>query len=184
MTDWAKLKEEQGPKFKPYADDGKYKAKVAEVEFREVGTNGSIAAEFKFEETEDYQFPKATHWLSFKNENWRKWHFKCLLEVLGIPTASAEKAIDACESKSGKDAIVEAYKQTFAKAAQKHKEVDIEVFTELNQSNGKEYARAEFVDSSVAMPHDSKPQAESMDIEEVIENGDDLNVDIDAIPFD
>lgn len=185
MTDWRALAEEQGPKFKPYAEDGKYKAKVADVEFREVGTNGSIAAEFKFEETDNYQFPKATHWLSFKNDNWRKWHFKCLLETLGVATANAEKAIDACEGKADKDAKVKAYGQTFKKAAARHQEVDIEVFTELNQSNGKEYARAEFVNPAVAMPHDSAP-AKTQDVlpeaDEVLEDGE--AIDLDEIPFD
>lgn len=183
MTDWNKLKEEMGPRFKPYAADGDYRAKVAEVEFREVGTNGSIACEFKFEETDEVQFPKATHWWSRKSPksiNWTKWHFKCLLEVLGVPTASAEKAIDACESKGDKDAMLEAYKQTFAKAAQKHKEVEIEVFTEANQTNGKSYSRAEFKAPSVAMPHESAPQAEPE--EDVLEDGEEI--DIDTIPFD
>lgn len=185
MTDWNKLKEEMGPKFKPYAGDGVYKVKVADVEFREVGTNGSIAAEFKFEEADTYQFPKATHWLSFKNEGYRKWHFKCLLETLGIATANAEKAIDACESKDSKDAKVKAYEQAFKKAAARHQEVEIEVFTELNQSNGKKYARAEFVNPAVAMPHDSAP-AKAQDVlpeaDEVLEDGE--AIDLDEIPFD
>lgn len=181
MTDWKALAEEQGPKFKPYAADGKYTVKVADVEFREVGTNGSIAAEFKFEETDDYQLPKATHWLSFKNDNWRKWHFKCLLETLGVATANAEKAVDACEGKADKDAKVKAYEQTFKKAAARHQEVEIKVFTELNESNGKAYARAEFTDPAVAMSHDSKPQTEPAQ-EDVLEDGEDI--DIDGIPFD
>lgn len=180
MTDWGKLKEEQGPKFKPYAADGKYKAKVASVEFREVGTNGSVACEVKFEEQEEFQFPKATHWLSFKNENWRKWHFKCLLETLGVATANAEKAIDACESKTDKAAKVKAYQQTFEKAANRHQEVDIEVFTELNESNGKEYARAEFLDQNVAMPHGNAP-AKAQD---VLPEVDDIPEDEDAISLD
>lgn len=184
MTDWKALAEEQGPKFKPYAADGKYTAKVADVEFREVGTNGSVAAEFKFEETDDYQFPKATHWLSFKNDNWRKWHFKCLLETLGVATANAEKAIDACESKTEKDAKVKAYEQTFEKAANRHQEVDIEVFTELNESNGKEYARAEFLDQNVAMPHDNAPVKAQDVLPEVddVPEGEDA-ISIEDIPF-
>lgn len=181
MTDWNKLKEEMGPKFKPYATDGDYKVKVAEAEVHEVGSKGSVAIDIKFEEAEDVQYPKATHWMSERNVNWTKWHSKCLLEVLGVPTASAEKAIDACEAKRGdRNALIEAYKQTFAKAAQKHKEVEIEVFTETNQTNGKDYARAEFKDSSVAMPHDSKPQTEST-MEEAIEDSEELSLD--DIPF-
>lgn len=186
MTDWKALAEEQGPKFKPFAEDGKYKAKVADVEFREVGTNGSIAAEFKLEEADGIQYPKVTHWLSFKNDNWRKWHFKCLLETIGVAKANAEKAIDVCESKTDKDSKVKAYEQTFKKAATRHQEVEIEVFTELNQSNGKEYARAEFTDRNVAMPHDSAP-AKAQDVlpedNDILEDADAMGLDEKTIPF-
>lgn len=182
MTDWKKLEEEQGPQYKQYAADGKYKAKVSDVNVKEVGTNGSVAVEFLFEETDDYQYPKATHWLSFKNVNWTKWHFKCLLETLGIATSSAEKAIDACESKrDDRDALIKAYEQTFKKAAARHQEVEIEVFTELNQSNGKEYARAEFLDDKVAMPHDDAPKSNEVVPEEIPEDSEVLNIS--DIPF-
>ena len=84
--------------------------------------------------------------------------------VLGAPKDAAQKAVDMCESKSGKDAIVKAYEQTFGKLVAKKPEVEIEVYTERNQSNGKDYARAEFTDRSVAMPHgDEQPKENKAD---------------------
>ena len=147
MTDWSNLKEEMGGKYKNFYADGDYKAKCDSVEIKEVGANGSVIMKFHFEETDEAQFPTADHWLSFKNENWRKWHNRCLMIVLGASSDNAEKAVDMCESKSGKDNIIKAYESAYKKLLAKKPEVAIEVYTE-----GK-YARAEFKDRSVAMPH-------------------------------
>lgn len=153
MTDWNALEEEMGGNFKKYYEDGKYTAKCDGVEIKEVGENGSVIMKFHFEDGKDGQYPTADHWLSFKNENWRKWHNRCLMMVLGATKDGAQKAVDVCEGKSGKDNIVKAYDSCYKKLLAKKPEVDIEVFTEPNPSNGKEYARAEFRDKSVAMPH-------------------------------
>lgn len=147
-TDWEAIEKEMGGNFKDYAKDGDYKAKCDSVEIKEVGSNGSVIMKFGFEE-EDVQFPTADHWLTFKEgkDNWRKYHSRNLMMVLGASKENAQKAVDMCESKSGKDATMKAYEQAFSKLVSKKPEVDIEVFTE----NG--YARAEFKDRSVNMPH-------------------------------
>lgn len=157
MTDWGNLKEEMGGKFKNYYADGDYKAKCDGVEIKEVGSNGSVIMKFHFEETDEGQYPTADHWLSFKNEKWRKWHNRCLMIVLGASSDNAEKAVDMCENKSGKDSIVKAYDAAYKKLLAKKPEVAIEVYTDG------EYARAEFKDRSVAMPHgnDSNKGSES-----------------------
>lgn len=151
MTDWKALKDEMGGNFKNYAEDGDYKVKCDSIEVKEVGQNGSIIMKFGFEAT-DVQFPTADHWLSFKNENWRKWHNRCLMIVLGASEEAAEKAVDVCEGKSGKENIVKAYEQAYKKLVAKKPEVEIEVYTE------NDYARAEFKDRSVAMPHGNEPK--------------------------
>lgn len=151
MTDWKALKDEMGGNFKTYAEDGDYKAKCDSIEIKEVGQNGSIIMKFGFEAT-DVQFPTADHWLSFKNDNWRKWHNRCLMIVLGASEEAAEKAVDVCEGKSGKENIVKAYEQAYKKLVAKKPEVEIEVYTE------NDYARAEFKDRSVAMPHGNEPK--------------------------
>lgn len=156
MTDWKALKDEMGGNFKNYAGDGDYKVKCDSIEIKEVGQNGSIIMKFGFEAT-DVQFPTADHWLTFKEgkDNWRKWHNRCLMIVLGASEEAAEKAVDVCEGKSGKENIVKAYEQAYKKLVAKKPEVEIEVYTE------NDYARAEFKDRSVAMPHGNEPAKEN-----------------------
>lgn len=160
MTNWEDLDKEMGGNFKDFANDGVYKVKCNGVEIKEVGTNGSVIMKFGFEETDDVQYPTADHWLTFKEgkDNWRKYHSRNLMMVLGATKDAAQKAVDMCESKSGKDAIVKAYDQTFGKLVSKKPGVEIEVYTERNQSNGKDYARAEFTDRSVNMNNGNKKE--------------------------
>lgn len=163
MTNWEDLDKEMGGNFKDFANDGVHKVKCNGVEIKEVGSNGSVIMKFGFEE-DNVKYPTADHWLSFKNENFRKYHSRNLMMVLGATKDAAQKAVDMCEGKSGKDAIVKAYEQTFGKLVSKKPEVEIEVYTERNQSNGKDYARAEFTDRSVAMPHgDEQPKENKAD---------------------
>ena len=152
--DWDKIQEESGSKFKAYFADGKYTAKCDDVEIKDVGTNGSTIMKFHFEETPEAQYPTADHWLSWKNDSWRAWHNKCLMVVLGASEENARKAVDICESKNDKANKIKAYEQTYKKLLAKKPEVEIEVYTENT------YARAEFTDRTVAMPHDDEPQKE------------------------
>lgn len=175
MTDWNALKSEMGGNFKNYAEDGKYDVKCTGIKIKEVGSNGSIIMKFEFEPT-DVQFPTADHWLSFKNDNWRKWHNRCLMVVLGASEENAEKAVDMCENKSGKEAITKAYEQAYKKLLAKNPTVKIEVFTENN------YARAEFLDRSVAMPHGNEPAKEAKG-ESIIEQGEEIDLSEDQLPF-
>ena len=152
--DWDKVQESAGGNYKNYASDGDYKAKCDSVEIKEVGDKGSVIMKFHFEDAESVQFPTADHWLSFKNDNWRMWHNKCLMQVLGASEDSAKKAVEMAEGKSGKENIIKGYETCYKKLLAKKPEVEIEVFTE----NG--YARAEFKDRSVAMPHGDEPAKE------------------------
>lgn len=185
MTNWEDLDKEMGGNFKDFANDGVHKVKCNGVEIKEVGTNGSVIMKFGFEETDDVQYPTADHWLSFKNENFRKYHSRNLMMVLGATKDAAQKAVDMCEGKSGKDAIVKAYEQTFGKLVSKKPEVEIEVYTERNQSNGKDYARAEFTDRSVAMPHgdENKSSADvQSDNSNPLDGAEELDLG-DSLPF-
>lgn len=175
MTDWKALKDEMGGNFKTYAEDGDYKVKCDSIEVKEVGQNGSIIMKFGFEAT-DVQFPTADHWLSFKNDNWRKWHNRCLMVVLGASEEAAEKAVDVCEGKSGKENIVKAYEQAYKKLVAKKPEVDIEVYTE------NDYARAEFKDRSVAMPHGNEPAKENKG-DDVLAGAEEVDLSDSDLPF-
>lgn len=166
---WDNIDKEMGGNFKDFAEDGKYTVECNDIEIKEVGANGSIVMKFKFAE-DDYQYPTADHWLSFKNDNFRQYHNRNLMMVLGATKENAQKAVEICEGKSGKDAIAKAYEQTFKKLLAKSPKVEIEVYTE-----GK-YAKAEFLDRSVAMPHgntETKPEkteAPLDDAEEILES--------------
>lgn len=177
-TNWEELDKEMGGNFKNYATDGKYNVKCNGVEIKEVGSNGSVIMKFGFEE-DNVKYPTADHWLSFKNEGFRKYHSRNLMMVLGASKDAAQKAVDMCEGKSGKDAIVKAYDQTFSKLTSKKPAVEIEVYTE----NG--YARAEFTDRSVAMPHGEEPQKSSTEApaeENPLEGAEEIDLG-DSLPF-
>lgn len=185
-TDWDQLGEEYGSKFKPFIEDGKYKVKVADAEVHEVGTNGAVAIDIMFEEGKEFQYPKATHWQSEKNINWSKFHSKQLLVVLGVSEDAARKAIDTCEAKRGnKESLVKAYDQVFKKAAAKHAELEIEVYTERNENNGKDYARAEFMDNRVRMNRNTESKPATTTTSEVVPGAEEVGEEIDLadIPF-
>ena len=180
VLDWNSIQESAGGNYKNYYADGDYTAKCDSVEIKEVGSNGSVIMKFHFEEGDDGQFPTADHWLSFKNDAWRQWHNKCLMQVLGATDDGAKKAVEMAESKSGKDNIIKGYEACYKKLLAKKPEVEIEVFTD-----GK-YARAEFLDRSVAMPHDSEGQSEGI-TNEVVSIDDPMagaeEVDLSDVPF-
>lgn len=175
-TDWNALKEEMSGKFKNYAENGTYTVKCNSIGIKEVGQNGSVIMKFGFEDT-DVQFPTADHWLSFKNENFRKWHSRCLMVVLGASSENAEKAVDVCEGKSGKENIMKAYEAAFGKLVAKKPEVEIEVYTE------NKYARAEFTDRSVSMPHGNESHPKAEQTEDILEDGEEVELDSTELPF-
>lgn len=176
--DWDSVQTNAGGGFKNYYADGDYKAKCIGVEIKEVGSNGSVIMKFHFEEGDDGQFPTADHWLSFKNDAWRQWHNKCLMQVLGATEDGAKKAVEMAESKSGKENIVKGYEACYKKLLAKKPEVEIEVYTDE-----KNYARAEFKDRSVAMPHDNDAPKKSDD--NPLEGATDASgeIDLSDVPF-
>lgn len=172
---WGEAEEKAGNQYKDYAPSGVYKVKVASVNHHEVGTNGSIAQDFEFLEDDNYQYPKVTHWLSFNNENWRFIHNRQLMMLFGASKENAQKAIEVCEGKGNKDAIVKAYQQTYERLLKKQPEVEIEVWPD-----GK-YSRADFTNSSVRMSHpDDEPYEKKSD---VVSEGEEITIDQDDLPF-
>ncbi len=177
---WSEAEEKSGKKYKDYAPSGVHKVKVAGVNHHEVGVNGSIAQDFEFLEDDNYQYPKVTHWLSFNNKNWRFVHNRQLMMLFGASKENAQKAVELCESKSGKDAIVKAYQQTYERLLKKQPEVEIEVWPD-GKSGGK-YSRADFTSSSVRMSHpDDEPYNGSNS--DVMSDGEEITIDQDDLPF-
>lgn len=181
--DWDNIQQNAGGDYKNFYADGDYTAKCDGVEIKEVGTNGSVIMKFHFEEGKDGQFPTADHWLSFKNDAWRQWHNKCLMVVLGASDDAAKKAVEMAESKDGKENIIKGYEACYKKLLAKKPEVKIEVYTELNEANGKEYARAEFKDRSVAMPHGDEQKEKKETAEDIIAQGEEVNLSEADLPF-
>lgn len=181
--DWDSIQQNAGGEYKNFYEDGNYTVKCDGVEIKEAGTNGSVIMKFHFEEGKDGQYPTADHWLSFKNDAWRQWHNKCLMVVLGATDDAAKKAVEMAESKSGKENIIKGYEACYKKLLAKKPEVKIEVYTELNENNGKEYARAEFKDRNVAMPHGNEQKEKKETAEDIIAQGEEVNLSEADLPF-
>ena len=174
---WDDVQKNAGGNYKNFYADGKYTAKCDGVEIKEVGQNGSVIMKFHFEETDEAQYPTADHWLSFKNDAWRQWHNKCLMVVLGATDDAAKKAVEMAEGKNGKENIIKGYETVYKKLLAKKPEVEIDVFTDENG-----YARAEFRDRSVAMPHDNAPQ-KSEPGEDIVSQGEETDLTEADLPF-
>lgn len=173
-VDWEKAQENYG--YKNYATPGKYTVKCVDMEIKETST-GSIAQEFIFEEDSN-KYPKATHWLTFKEgkEGWRQWHNLQLMIMLGSSEETAKKAIEKIEALEGKNKIVKGYEAAYKALLKKAPTVEIEVYPDGN------YTRAEFTDGNVAMPHDSKPaQADDVAPEDI--EGEEINLSSLDLPF-
>ena len=140
--DWGAIESEFD---KSYVDDGIYQAKVVEVKVSEKGANKSIAQDFTIKLDKGLA-PHIIHWLSFKNTNWRCWHNRNLMRVLGLSDEKAKEAVGACEAKGNKEDIVKAYTAVYEKLVAKQPTVEIEVWT---RENG--YKSADFNDPNVHM---------------------------------
>jgi hypothetical protein len=175
--DWGEIEKSNAKKYKNYATPGIYKVKCVDVEIHEVGKNGSIAQDFMFE-GEDYKFPKATHWLTFKEgkAGWRQYHNRQLMVLFGQPKETAEKVIDKIEAMTDKKKISEAYEAAYKHVLKNNPEVEIEVYPDG------EYTRSEFTDRTVAMPHTSAKPAAEDDVAptEIEEDGE---LDLSSLPF-
>ena len=148
---WDELSDQFGGKYKDYCPAGIHTVKLASVENRTAST-GTIWQEFKFEDSDDWAFPKVSHPISSKNQNWRAWHWKQLFVLLGATEENARKAVETCEGKGDFEKIASAYLSSMERLVAKHPEVEIEAW-----KDGK-YMRADF-NNRVRMSHpdDEKP---------------------------
>lgn len=174
--DWNSIDNEYKNDFKPYAEDGKYTVTLDSVTLKTTDS-GYMIFDFNFAEDENYKYPKASRFF-FKDEkkNFRAFHYRNIMMVLGASKENAQKAVEACESGKNREAVADKYVQAFNRLAQKHPKVEIEVSTE--EKGGKSYARGEFHDQSIRFSDkkdDKKPA-------EILPTDDEVNSDLD-IPF-
>lgn len=159
MIDWNAVESARGNggQYKEFIAPGIHKAKVTGYAQR-VLPSGSIAQEFTFDDVDGRQLPKTTaHWLSFKNENWRLFHQRQLMMLLGCTKEQAQKGVESAESKDSEEAIAKTYAQLFEKLVQKSPEVEIEAWLD-DAANGKTYTVCDFTDPSVRL---SRPEGNS-----------------------
>ena len=175
--DWDDIEQSAGGQYKDYAGAGIYKVKVASVKIHEL-ESGSVAEDFEFAE-DDYKYPKATHWLSFKNDKWRMLHQRNLMMLFGATKEAAQKAVEICESKGDKKNVIAAYQQTYDKLLKKQPEVEIEVWKE----EGAKYSDAEFTHGSVRMkkPGEDRPAKDEGQL--VLDQAEPIEMEGDELPF-
>lgn len=176
-SNWEELENNYGGNFKPYIEDGKYDVALKDVTMKTAST-GTIFFEFNFEEDENVQYPKVSR-AFFKDEKkgFRMVHYRNIMMVLGATKENAQKAVDVCEGKANREAVAEAYTQTFNRLSQKHPKVSLEVSTDV--VNGKEYARGEFGDRSVHFSNNKKTEEKDVVPTDIPEG----EIDLDEIPF-
>lgn len=176
---WAEV-ESTSNTFKDYAPHGIHKVVVSKVEHRETST-GSIAQEFHFAEDDMYKYPKATHWLSFNNNNWRLSHNRSLMMLLGASKENAERAIEICEDKTKQEDVIKAYQQAYERLIAKKPEVEIETWADPKNER---YSRADFTNASVRLshpddaPYDGKPAAKK-EAGDIMKDGEEITLDED-----
>lgn len=147
---WDAVEQETGSNFKNYAPDGRYKVKLDGVEVHEAGNKGNYAVDLHFEETPEYQFQKATYWISKDKQNWRIKNMKDLLAVLNGSEDNAKKVCEMAESKDSFDYAVAAYEKALKTLASKKVETEIEVyFSGYYSKKGTPISNATLTDSRV-----------------------------------
>lgn len=180
---WEEIEKQDFAQVKSYVESGKFTTTLDKVQAKDATSTGSVPVEFFFKDVEAGSLPKATHWFSVKNVDWRAWHFRKLMELLGSSEADAKKAVSTCEDQSTDEKKVDLYVQAFNRLAQKNTKVEVEVWQE-QASNGKFYGRADFTDRSVRMsyPEDAKIANDVPDAGADL-GAEDAVIDLGEIPF-
>lgn len=177
--DWEKLADQFGNKnqFGNYATPGIYKTKIDHATVETVGVNESIKVSLFLEDKDGTTFRPIEHWVSTKNMGWTEWHHKDVLVLLGMSTENAVKAMEACAAKEAKADLVKAFETVYTRAASRHPEVEVEVYTERGR-DGRTYSRTDFTDRNVSMKPRQQP-AEELDLSDTADD-----ISLDDIPFE
>lgn len=187
---WDQIDAENKKEFKDYVANGEYDVKLDNVTLKTFD-NGGMVFEFMFQDTDNAQYPKATKsFFSDEKKNFRCYHYRNLMMVLGASKENAQKAVEACENGKNREAIADKYTQTFNRLAQKHPMVKIEVRDQYDRDGnprvsdkGKTYQESEFKDPSVYFPSNKKTKSSG----DVLPTDDEVagndEVDLSDIPF-
>lgn len=175
---WDELKDQYGGN---YAGVGKYKVKVKNVVMSDKNGN-SCRVDINYEKNDGLSYPKTSYFLSFKEDakvGWRQLMAMTLMKELSGSEEDAKKVVENIESKDGNEAIIKEYHASFKRLGEKHREVEIEVYSELSD-NGLEYTRSQLTaDNKLSTKRSPKK-------EKKIESVDDLGgeeIKMDEISF-
>lgn len=176
-ANWEELEQEFANKqFKDYAPVGEYKVKIASVEIDST-PKGTDYVKFTAEDSDEYKFPQsATHWLSKDKVNWRRWHHKNLMVVLGAPEDKARQAIDKIDFDGATDAqLLVGYRKAYEGLVAKKPTVEVVVRlqyrpdgTVATSKKGTKLSEFEFKDSRVFIDNTPKSTEKSDKVEEVM----------------
>lgn len=184
--DWNEIEKLDFAQIRTYVEKGKFTTTLKEVEAKAPTASGSVPINFIFKDVTEGVLPKATHWFSVKNQNWRAWHFRKLMELLGASETDAKKAVSACEDQPTDEKKVALYVQTFNRLAAKKVKVEVEVWQEP-ATNGRTYGRADFTNNLVRMsyPEDTTKSNNNTDVDTLTEMNaaEDETIDLGEIPF-
>lgn len=184
--DWDAIeKEANEKKFKDYAENGEYEAKVKSVDVKDYGSGWF---EFQFEEDE-VKYPKLS--VAFFNDdkkNYRAHYYKEVMKLLGASEENARKAVDVCESKSERSSVLKTYGESFSRLISKHPKIKIEVRDQYDRDGnpvmsekGTVYGESVFTQASgLQFKQKKNAQANTEVVPEDIPEGE---ISLDSIPF-
>lgn len=160
---WDSIESENKKEFKDYAANGTYTVALDSVTLKTFDNGGQVF-EFAFEETDTTKYPLyQKSFFKDESKNFRCYHYRNIMMVLGASKENAQKAVETCEGKANREAIADAYTQMFNRLAQKHPKVEIEVRDKVDRDGnpkvspkGKTYQESELKDPSVYFPSKSK----------------------------
>lgn len=159
--DWKAIRENYSIK---YAEEGTYKTKVKGVEISDLDQWDGANVDIKFEPVNGIVLPNARYRLRLGKEakaNWRAWQHRCVMAVLSGNEESAEKAVDTAEAGADAAAKLSTYRRAYTALGDKHREVEVKVYSDENPQTGKTYMRAMLVGKESCLDnHPYRPQVE------------------------
>lgn len=144
--DWSAIESEFSNSYK-IIPDGEYTATIKSIKVSDNPTqSGAYSINIELEPSDEGRFPFfATHWLSFKNDNWRMHHMRAMMTDMGVLDEKAKKVVEECEGAGTNEQIAEAYRKKFAALGEKHPKakvvVDTQAYKHKDKQTGKEELR-------------------------------------------
>lgn len=171
---WDEIEKEamNNKNYKDYAPNGEYTVNVATANKKD---NGNGWFEFTFEDTE-YKFPKLSFaFFSDEKIKYRAHYYKEVFKLLGCTEDQARKAVEVCESKDDRYAVLKEYGVAFSKLAKKHPSMKIEVRDQYDRDgnpvmsdSGTVYGESVFAKSTGLQFPSSKDKAPKKIVNETV----------------